>query len=73
MYNTIESLEDKDKPEIQQLYSKAYTKLACIEPSYYNIEKAREIIAQVKSQYPETEDMEISLEKLAELKTEIGE
>ncbi|MBO5947307.1 tetratricopeptide repeat protein [bacterium] len=69
----IENLEDKNRPEIQQLYSKAYTKLACIEPSYYNIEKAREIIAQVKSQYPETQDMEMNLEKLEELKTKIGE
>lgn len=69
----IDGLEDKNKQDIQQLYSKAYTKLACIEPSYYNIEKAREVISQYKSQYPETQEVEKDLEKLSELKTEIGE
>ena len=69
----IENSQIDDKPELQLLYTKAHTKLACIEPSYYNIEKAREIITQYKTQHPESHEIEKDLEKLSELKIETGE
>ena len=69
----LDKLEDKDSEEIKQFYVKAYTRLACIEPSYYNIEEARKHITEYKEKYPDGLNQDAELKTLTELETKIGE
>ena len=69
----LDRLEYKDREEIKHFYVKAYTRLACIEPSYYNIEEARKHIAEYKEKYPDYDSKENELNTLLELETKIGE
>lgn len=69
----IEKDGDIENEELMHFYVNAYVKLACIEPSYYNIEKAREIISKAKDKFPNLEEKEEVLNSLSESEIKTGE
>ena len=69
----LDKTEENNIEAVKHFYVKAYTRLACIEPSYYNIEEARRHIAEYKKQYPDFDSKEKELEILKDVETSIGE